>query len=61
MNNNIVGRELVLGKVKKSLSKLWKSIHDFAWSPHEENALYLDKLEQWQSITYVSSTIPVAF
>lgn len=44
-----------MGEVGRAFSILWGLIDDFARSPHEKDALYLDKLKQWKSISNVSS------
>lgn len=44
-----------MGEVGRAFSNLWGIIDDFARSPHEKDALYLDKLKQWKNISSVSS------
>lgn len=51
-----LGRPNAMGDVEDSFDKLDNSVRGFAQSPHQDFALYLDKVNQWARFTRVSKS-----
>lgn len=56
MNNvAFIGRLDAMVDVRAAFDSLDNNVRDFPRSPHHEDALYPDKVQQWRDITLVSS------
>lgn len=53
-NNNVLGRENIMGEVRDFFGSLWETIYRFNRYPNHVGAAYTHKVEQWISIARVS-------